>query len=353
MKRTKFLLLALMLALGMLLLAGCGNGGGGSTEGDDMPTYELTLSSEYTTDNHQTIALQDAADKIYEQTDGHVTIKIFPNMALGDYTVVYGQVMTGDIDICACPIASSYGVNADILSLPYLATDFDEFKEYFFPGSYVWDVVSEVNENNGTELMGIFNTGFMGIGFTTSSLPSEDFTYLTDGSIAKDPLLRIPGTNVFARLIPAMGYRTTTIPYSDLYAALQSGIADGWIGGSGLVNWESFRDVINYFVDCRAVNECIPITMNKKLLEGMPEEYQEVIREAFLDAATRVADEREAQELQAIKDMEGYGIKIISGTDEEITALRDSIRATVWTQMSDVLDQEIIDKLGEVYGVKY
>ena len=353
MKRTKFILLALMLMLGSLLIAGCGNGSSDGEDNGDLPKFELTLSSEYTADNHQTIALQDAADKIFEQTDGNVKIKIFPNMALGDYTVVYGQVMTGDIDICACPIASSYGVNADILSLPYLATDFDEFKEYFFPGSYVWDVVSEVNDDNGTVLMGIFNTGFMGIGFTTQSLPSEDFGFLTDGDISKDPLLRIPGTNVFARLIPAMGYRTTTIPYSDLYAALQSGIADGWIGGSALVNWESFRDVINYFVDCRAVNECIPITMNKKLLESMPQEYQDIIKQAFLDAAERVADERMEQEMQAIKDMEGYGIKIIEGTNEEIVALRDKVRSSVWTQMSDVLDQEIIDKLGEVYGVKY
>ena len=354
MKRAKMILLALMLMLGLLLITGCGGGEDPAGDGGgDLPTYELSLSSEYTVDNHQTIALQDAADWIYEQTDGHVKIKIFPNMALGDYTVVYGQVMTGDIDICVCPIASSYGVNADILSLPYLATDFDEFKEYFFPGSYVWDVVSEVNDNNGTVLMGIFNTGFMGIGITSPTLPAEDFATLTDGNVAKDTLLRIPGTNVFARLIPAMGYRTTTIPYSDLYAALQSGIADGWIGGSALVNWESFRDVINYFIDCRAVNECIPITMNKKLLESMPQEYQDIIKQAFLDAAERVADEREAQELQAIKDLEGYGVQIITGTDEEIEVLRDNIRSIVWAQMGDVLDQEIIDKLGEEYGVTY
>ena len=352
MKRVKIVLLALMLILGSVMITACG--GGEEPAGDnDLTTHKLRLSSEYPIDNHQTIALQDAADWIYEQTDGHVKIEIYPNMALGDYTVVYGQVMTGDIDICVCPIASSYGVNADILSLPYLATDFDEFKEYFFPGSYVWDVVSEVNDSNGTVLMGIFNTGFMGIGVTSSTLPSEDFATFTDGSVSKDLLLRIPGTNVFARLIPAMGYRTTTIPYSDLYAALQAGVADGWIGGSALVNWESFRDVIKFFIDCRAVNECIPITMNKELLESMPQEYQDIIKQAFLDAAERVADEREAQEAEAIKNLKNYGVKIITPTDEELAVLRDNIRATVWAQMTDVLDQEIINRLAEEYGVTY
>ena len=65
-------------------------------------------------------------------------------------------------------------------------------------------------------------------------------------------------------------------------------MADRWCA---LVNWE--LPTIKFFIDCRAVNECIPITMNKELLESMPQEYQDIIKQAFLDAAERAADERE------------------------------------------------------------
>ena len=346
----KKLLIALSLALTLSLgLSGCGGSGGSGGSDDGEKTYNLRLSCEYAVDNHQTVALQDAADIIKEKTGGKVNITVYPSCQLGDYTVVYGQVMTGDIDIAALPISPSYDERASVVSLPYLAKDFAEFKEDYFPGSYLWDLLSDINDKNDCTLLGIFNAGFMGIG--SAALPSEDFNYLTDGTVSKPTLLRIPANNVFATLIPAMGYRTTSISYADLYPALQSGVADGWIGGSGLVNWESFRDVIKYFIDCRAVNECIPIVMNKALLEGMPEEYQAVITDTFLAMAERVADERQEQEEQALKDLDNYGVTVIEPTDEQLEALSTRIRSEVWGQCRDLVGDEIIDDLCETYGV--
>lgn len=345
MKKMLMLGLCMIVALSFAL-SGCG---AGSSGGDEGKTYKLRLSCEYAADNHQTIALKDAADSIREKTEGKVDITVYPSCQLGDYTVVYGQVMTGDIDMAALPISPTYDDRASVVSLPYLAKDFDEFKTDYFPGSYLWNLLSEINDKNGCTLLGIFNAGFMGIG--TASLPSEDFDFLTDGTKSKPTLLRIPANNVFAALIPAMGYRTTSISYADLYPALQSGVADGWIGGSGLVNWESFRDVIKYFIDCRAVNECIPIVMNKKLLDEMPEEYRTLIQDTFLDMAGRVADERQEQEEQALIDMEDYGITVIKPTEEQLEKLSARIRSEIWGQCKETVGEEIINDLCKEYDV--
>jgi len=315
----------------------------------ELPFYKLRLSSEYPPENHQTVALYDAAAKISELTDGHVTITVYPNLQLGDYTVVYGQVMTGDIDITASPISPTYDQRIEILNLPYLASDFNEFRKNFFPGSFIWDLTSDINEKNGTTLLGIFNAGFMGIGST--SFPSEAFAELTDGNIQKDVLLRTPASRVFVEIVSAMGYRTTTIPYAELYSALQAGVADGWIGGSALVNWDGFRDVIKCFLDANAVNECIPISINTKLLKSMPEDYQKVITSTFLEMANRVADERQQQEEQAVANMKEFNIKVIEPTDEELAALRDRIREVVWNKMRDSLGDPLIDTLCDAYGV--
>jgi TRAP-type C4-dicarboxylate transport system substrate-binding protein len=189
----------------------------------------------------------------------------------------------------------------------------------------------------------------MGLGST--SFPSEKFSELTDGNVQKDTLLRTPASNVFIEIVTAMGYRTTTIPYAELYSALQAGVADGWIGGSPLVNWEGFRDVIKYFLDVNAVNECIPIAINTKLLKSMPEDYQKAITETFLEMANRVADERKGQEEQAVADMKKFNIKVIEPTAEELSALTDRIRAAVWNKMRNALGDDMINNLCDAYGV--
>ena len=100
----KFFALVLALVMAMSLVA-CGGSSSkdeapaADSTTDEIPTFEWSLSCEYSAENHQTKALEDAAKMIEEQTDGHVKITVYPNMALGDYTVVYGQVITGDIEI--------------------------------------------------------------------------------------------------------------------------------------------------------------------------------------------------------------------------------------------------------------
>ena len=351
MKKMLALILALVMSLSMVACGG--NDAAGEAPADDaaaeeLPTYELRLGSVSVPGNHQTVALEDAAEKIAELTDGHVQIKVYPNSALGDNSIVYGQVMTGDIDMCLGTIVSSYNTGFDALSLPFLATSYEDYAEVYAPGSFMYDYISGLCAENGVTLLGFFNTGFNGIGAQT--LHTEDFMALNDSS-EKDILLRVPPILAYQRTVEAMNYRTTSIPYADLYSALQSGVADGWIGGSPLVNWDSFRDTISYFIDNRVINENMPVCINTELLESMPEEYQTAITETFAEMAMRVNDERAEQEAEAIANMKEYGITIIEPTDEEIEELAVVIREEVWNTMRPELGDELVDQLCDAYGV--
>jgi len=351
----KFLAMILSLAMALSLVACGGNDAPAEEEApaddavtEELPTYELRLASVSVPGNHQTVALEDAAAKIAELTDGHVQIKVYPNSALGDNSIVYGQVMTGDIDMCLGTIVSSYNTGFDALSLPFLATSYEDYAEVYAEGSFMYDYIAGLCAENGVTLLGFFNTGFNGIG--AQKLSSEDFMALNDDS-AKDILLRVPPILAYQRTVEAMNYRTTSIPYADLYSALQSGVADGWIGGSPLVNWDSFRDTISYFIDNRVINENMPVCINAELLASMPEEYQTAITETFTEMAMRVNDERAEQEAQAIADMQEYGIKIIEPTDEEIEELAVVIREKVWNAMRPELGDDLVDQLCDAYGV--
>lgn len=311
--------------------------------------YEWSLSCEYSSENHQTTALMDAAKKIEELTNGHIKIKVFPSMALGDYTVVYSQVMTGDIEMCANPISPQYDPRTDIINMPFLSSSFEEFEKYYFEGSYMWKLFTDITEKSGVKLLAFFNAGFMGLG--AKKIDFEDFASLTDVSKTKSMLMRCPASTVYALTMNALGYNTTTIPYADLYAALQSGLCDGWLGGSGLVNYDSFRDAIKFFIDVNIINECIPVMMNRELFDSLSPEYQKIISDTFNEMQIRVNNERRQQEQQALKDLESYGIKVILPTEEETAALRDRIRAEVWPKMADVLGQDMIGDLCKTYGV--
>lgn len=345
MKKALSLVLAMVLIL-TIALTGCGSDD--KAADGDMPTYEWSLSCEYSTENHQTVALQAAADEIEEKTDGHIKITVYPNMALGDYTVVYGQVSTGDIEIAACPISPEYDKRAGFLNMPYMATSFEDFEKDYFEGGFVNDVIKDIAGGSGIKVMGVLNAGFMGLG--AKDFPADDFATLTDSS-KKSTLMRVPSNQVYTYIMDAMGYSTTNIPYADLYSAMQNGLCEGWLGGSGLTNYDAFRDVIKYFVNCNVVNECIPIFMNQELFDSLPEEYQTIVSEAFITAQNTVNTERAEQEAKALEDMEAYGITVIEPTEEEQAELRDRIRQEVWPKMADEIGEELLQQTCEHYGV--
>lgn len=355
----KMLALILALVMSLSLVACGGNDAAEEAPADDaapedtateLPYYEWSLSCEYSAENHQTKALEDAAKMIEEQTDGHIKITVYPNMALGDYTVVYGQVMTGDIEIAACPISSQYDPRVDVMTLPFLSGGFEDFEtNYMSKDSYMWTLFEDITSAHGVKLLGFFNTGFMGLG--AKKVDQESFSFLT-GTDAKTMLMRCPGGEAYAQTMAAMNYPTTTIPYSDLYSALQSGLCDGWLGGSPLVNYDSFRDAISYFIDCNVINESIPVMMNAKAFNDLPAEYQTIVTDVFNEMQVRVNTERQEQEAQALADMETYGITVISPTEDEQAALRDRVRAEVWPAMAETLGQDVIDEICEIYGVE-
>ncbi|MGI6616550.1 MAG: TRAP transporter substrate-binding protein DctP [Saccharofermentanales bacterium] len=349
MKKALAVILTLVLALSIIACAKKEDPGVASKPEADGTVYEWSLSCEYSAENHQTVALEAAAKKIEEATGGKIKITVFPSMALGDYTVVYGQVMTGDIEMAACPISSQYDPRVDVMTLPYLSSTFEEFEQnYMAKDSYMWKLFEDITSAQGVKLLGFLNAGFMGIG--AKKVDKEDFSFLT-GPEKKSTLMRCPGGEAYIQTMQAMNYNTTTIPYSDLYSALQSGLCDGWLGGSGLVNYDSFRDAISYFIDCNCINETIPVMMNAELFKSLSEEYQTIIIDAFNEAQIRVNNERKDQEAQAVVDMEAYGIKVIQPTEEELLSLRDSIRAIVWPNMAASLGQEVIDDICKIYNV--
>ena len=94
----------------------------------------------------------------------------------------------------------------------------------------------------------------------------------------------------------------------------------------------------------------VPIKRSE-LYDSLPENYQTIVSEAFVNAQNTVNDERSEQEAQALEDMEAYGITVIQPTDEELAALRNRIRQEVWPKMASEIGEDLLAQTCEHYGV--
>lgn len=343
MKRKHLLIaLALVMAVAMTLLAGCGrDSDSGSTAGGGGETYELTFAGIGSPEGIDTWAMNEIADRVAAQTDGAVNITVYPASQLGDMDVAYDEIIKGNIDLGFFSVYGTYDPAVEVVFLPYLTTDYDAFKEVYARDGALYNEIAGIHDDQGVSLLGFWPSGYVGMGFNNLKTADAD---LFDFNKKKDELIRVPAMESMQKCVEYMGYNTTVIAYSDVYTSMQTGVVDGsWNAGPN-VNFNSFGDVMNDWVDYKACIDVYSCVMNTEKLESMPEEYQTIIRDTVEEVLDEATDKTEAQDEEALQKMRDAGITVHEPTDEQRAAMEEYFRENVWPDLTKSFNQDLIEQ---------
>jgi len=281
------------------------------------------------------------AEHVEEATEGRIKMDVFPMNQLGDYTQVFQEIQRGTIEMGLIFIPSEYDVMLEIGSLPFLADNYDDMRDQLSPGSYVYSLIDEAIENLGIKLLRINGEGFIGIG--SAKKPAN----YADPKADKDTLIRVAPLTVYRETSQDMGYRTTSIPYADTYSAIQTGVCDGWIGGSSEINYQVFRDVINYYIPYNCLFDQTAFLINQELWDSLSADEQKIIHDAVDIEADLSFKDWQAIDEENMELMADYGIEVLEFTAEEREALAEHIRNTTWPKLEDKFGKDILDKVKE------
>ena len=281
------------------------------------------------------------AEKVEEATEGQIKMDVFPMNQLGDYTQVFQEIQRGTIEMGLIFIPSEYDVMLEIGSLPFLADNYDDMRDQLSPGSYVYSIIDEAISNLGIKLLRINGEGFIGIG---SAKKPENYA---DPKADKDTLIRIAPLTVYRETAQDMGYRTTSIPYADTYSAIQTGVCDGWIGGSSEINYQVFKDVINYYTPYNCLFDQTAFLINQELWDSLSADEQKIIQDAVDIEADLSFKDWQSIDKENMKLMTDYGIEVLEFTPEEREALAEHIRNTTWPKLEDKFGKDVLDKVKE------
>jgi TRAP-type C4-dicarboxylate transport system substrate-binding protein len=148
-----------------------------------------------------------------------------------------------------------------------------------------------------------------------------------------------------------MGYISTPIPYAEAYSAIQTGIADGQMGGPPFQAWQ-FKDVNKVWIQYNDYFESWWIAVNLDLWNKLSPEDQEVLQTAALEESA-VQWERAAAEDEKYRQMlkDEYDWEIVILTPEQLTVIADHVRKEVWPKMEDLVGKELMDRIYKESGI--
>ncbi len=301
------------------------------------PEMILKFAGQNATDHPATDMMNKIAKEIGEKTDGRIEVKVFPANQLGDYSLVYEEQIRGTIDMSCISVPSQFDPRMELIYINGYVSDYEDAKKVFAQDGWLFKKMDEFNERLGVKLLGFFVEGMIGTGTTK---PANE--PLTPG-VDKGVLIRVPNMDVYNLAAQAMGYRTQTIPYADVYQAIQTGVVNGVNGYPVAAAYTALGDVLKHWYMTNYSLEVLNYMISGKTWEKIKPEDQQIIADILAEATTSSIDKAKEVDEHYMDLMREKGIEVHTYTKEELLPIMQACAST-WPELEKNMTKELMDE---------
>lgn len=275
-KRT--LCLVLILAMALTLFAACGNSStpnsaapGSSAPGGSAPqeqNYVLDFNTPFAAEGPAGKAAFEFAAEVEELSGGSIKINVFTDGSLGNGNESWSSLASGDLDICILgqegldPYAPEY----TFLISPFLIQDYDHVKALL--GSEIGEELVDKYREAGIETLAFHYRDIRVLAADEEIKTADEVNGLK---------LRLPGITTFVEAWSELGAIPTTVAMSELYTALNTGVAEACEGGYEQMVTLKVYEVQDYIINTEHEYEHCYLNVNKDLFDGMSENQQKIL----------------------------------------------------------------------------
>ncbi len=291
------------------------------------------------------IAAERWAELVGERTDGRIKMQIYPGAQLvqGEQTREFTAMRRGVIDMAVGSTInwSPQITELNIFSMPFLMPDYAALDA--LTQGPVGERIFELIEENGVVPLAWAENGFREV--TNSQRP------IRTPADMQGLKMRVVGSPIFNDIFTALGANPTQMSWADAQPALTTGAVDGQENPltiySVLNMHELGQDNVTLW---RYVADPLIFAVNQEVWDSFSAEDQEIVRQSAIDAGAHgVEVAREGltdDDPSLIEKIRGYGVEVISLTDEERQAFIDATRP-VYDAWRDRIGGELVDMAEE------
>jgi tripartite ATP-independent transporter DctP family solute receptor len=294
--------------------------------------------------NHHVTRGQELYARLVMDKTKKVKIEVYPASQLFSDKDLVRALSTGAVDMGVMPTGLVTGQIPLLLAfdIPFIFKDRSHSHRWI--DSEVSQMIDQEFEKRGYHIIYWMDFGLFGFASTKPLRTLEDF---------KDKRIRGPG-EMMVESLRALGAAPTVIGSGEVYLALQRNTIDGAISGWTSFFERKYYEVSKYLTDADYTIGLFPITINKKIWDGLPKDVQAVMTQAGKEAQTWGRKECEKSDNEDLEQLKKKGMQYYHVPEKE----RDRWKAAATKPCIDIFlkrldDQEkgkkvleIADKLG-------
>ncbi|MEA2117944.1 TRAP transporter substrate-binding protein [Halovibrio sp. HP20-50] len=226
-----------------------------------------------------TVALEEFADAVAEQTEGRVNPRVYNNAVLGDQSDAIEQTRNGALDFANFNMGPMGPIvpETNVFSLPFLFNDIEHMHTVM--DGEIGERFADALEDKGLVVLSWFDSGARSIYNTKRPIHTpEDVEGLK---------IRVMNNDLYVDMIAAMGGNATPMSYGEVYQSLTTGVLDGAENNYPSFETSNHYEATGYYslTEHLIIPECLCVA--KSSWEELSQEDQEIIREVGEKASER------------------------------------------------------------------
>jgi tripartite ATP-independent transporter DctP family solute receptor len=259
------------------------------------------------------------AHYVEKESGGRIKCSVHPQGQLGSHIQMLEALQVGTLEMTsvAGPALTEFVPQVALTSLPFMFNTEDEMYALL-----AGPVGQEIDAAFGPK--GLYCGGWADHGFKAFLNRKMAITKLED--MAKSKWRVIPN-ELFIDTYKAMGASPVTLPWPEVFSALQRGVIDG-IDITPNECWGAkIYEVVNYMSLCKlGINPQVYVA-SKKWLEGLPEDLRKIVIKGMIETSKwHTAQIRKEDSSVVIPDLKKKGLKINEVSDEELARFREAVK---------------------------
>lgn len=264
------------------------------------------------------------AQRVSELSGGTLRVDIFPSSQLGNETKLIEQMQRGSVGFCVIGSATvgNFVPVVRIFSLPYLFHNEEHYWRVLSGpiGRELLQEIAILENGNPSGLLGVefFDAGSRSFYTKAPVRAPEDLRGLK---------IRVIAEPVCMDTVKAMGAAPTTVPWGELYTALQQGMVDGAENNLPSLLTARHGEVAGYFIATEHFRLPDIMLASTRIMDLLTETERIWIEEAAIEALAVQRTLWADMTLRARKELEACGMVFYEPDLEPFRAIARGVHA--------------------------
>lgn len=339
MKKFLSLMMAMVMACSLIACGAKEEPAPAAKEEAPVETRVLKVATQNLTTSVNYISYQAFSDNLYEKTNGRYRLEIYPNGELGTEEACLQQVLTGTLDMLPVSVTTLGNVvdEMNIFAFPFLFESYNSFVD-FATNEEVRDALYDaVKEQTGCQALGFGYAVGRGVGNSKHEVRTA--------ADLKGLKIRTLGNPIIVDTYNAFGATATSVPFKEVYTALQQNMIDGEDSTVSSNLDQRFCEINRHFTILNSTFQSACMLVSAPVWESIPAEDQEIFIQCGLEMdqyGFELCQEHVQREIQRAHEQEP-DFKIIEDLTPEEKATFVEAARPVWDEYIDDCGKEFFD----------